>query len=122
MTNDQSAWLNNSKYQWVYNACELLNRQHKSWCPFPTDEYNHPLPIYTINNISNGYIWIPEPSAIYKDIQVELVKGSIKNELTNLPGQVLLLIHGFCMMNFKQYTGTISMIIHDHVITQIKLS
>lgn len=122
MTTDQSIWINNPKYQWVYNTCELLNQQHKSWCPFPTDEFNYPLPIYSIDGISNGYIWIPEPTSIHQNIFVELVKGLVKNELDSLPGQINLIIHGFCMRHFKQYTGTVMLTIHDYAITQVKLS
>ncbi len=119
MTPDQQMWEQFPKLQWMHNTCDLLAKQNKSWCPFPTDQHTHPVAIYSINDISNGYVWVQEPQHIHK-IEANISKGTITNELKDLPGELNLMLTGFAMMNLKCYLGDITFTVHDNTITQIK--
>lgn len=130
---DQEAWERYPRFNWVYNTTQLLSQQRVDWCPFPTKEHTHALPVFNVEGhfdraFSNIYIK-PLEGEVASTVTA-VVKGQVKwyrhhdhrgEVIQQSRGDLVMRITSFVIMHLKKHSGIVVFDTVGGVLVGVKL-
>lgn len=132
---DIDCWMRYPKHRWVYDLSRLLDAQNIYWSPFeiPGLERELNMHLYSVELLVRqpGFIYLKKTNKSFMLTEAYIIKGEVKllrhidsttkKELSQLLGDIELIINAFISLHFTKFTGVLSIKTYGKEIHEISL-